>query len=77
MKPIQVMMDEDLLSELDQAEEVRREGRSAVIRRALEQYLRRRRNLLIRERYQRAYGADPGLGPEYSGWEEEGVWPEE
>jgi len=77
MKPVQVMLDERLLEELDATEEVAREGRSAVLRRALEDYLRRRRLVTIRERYERAYGAEPGLGEDFVGWTEEGTWPEE
>lgn len=70
------MLDERLLEELDATEEVTREGRSAVLRRALEEYLRRRRLLTIRERYEQAYGCEPGLGDEFAGWAEEGAWPD-
>lgn len=78
MKPIQVMFDELLLQELDATEEVKREGRSAVLRRAVADYLLRRRRKEIREGYRRAYEAsESGLGPEFAGWEEEGVWPAE
>lgn len=76
MKAIQVMMDEGLLEELDATEEVAREGRSAVLRRAIEDWLRRRRRLVIRERYEAAYRGDAGLGEEYAGWAEEGTWPD-
>jgi hypothetical protein len=76
MKPIQVMMDEGLLARLDATAEVEREGRSAVLRRAVEEYLERRRRFEIAERYRRAYGADPGLDPTFEGWEDEGAWPE-
>lgn len=77
MKAIQVMMDERLLKRLDADPEVQRTGRSAVIRRAIANYLRRRRESRISDAYARAYGdADDGLGPQFSGWTEEGVWPE-
>jgi len=75
MKPVQVMLDEALLERLDATEEVRRDGRSAVVRRALADYLRRRRSMEIRERYERAYATEDGLGEELAGWEEEGAWP--
>lgn len=75
MKAIQITIDEDLLARLDADEEVRREGRSAVLRRAANEYLRKRRRRAIAEQYARAYGASPGLGEEFGGWEEEGVWP--
>jgi metal-responsive CopG/Arc/MetJ family transcriptional regulator len=76
MKAIQITMDEELLAELDASEEVRREGRSAVLRKAAAEYLARRRANEIAEAYARAYGETPGLGEEFSGWEKEGRWPE-
>jgi metal-responsive CopG/Arc/MetJ family transcriptional regulator len=77
MKAIQIMLDEKLLQELDATEEVQREGRSAVLRRALGEYLSRRRKQQIRERYRRAYASDEGLAPEFDGWANEGTWPDE
>lgn len=77
MKAVQVMMDERLLNRLDATDEVRQEGRSAVLRRAVEAYLRRREHASISARYQAAYLADSGLGKELAGWEEQGVWPDE
>lgn len=70
-------MDEELLRALDATEEVRQEGRSAVLRLAVAEYLRRRRRLGIRERYRHAYGDDGGLGTDFAGWEDQGVWPDE
>ncbi len=76
MKAIQITLDEDLLARLDADEEVRRDGRSAVFRRAAAEYLRERRKRAIADQYARAYRQKPGLGAEFSGWEEEGAWPE-
>jgi len=76
MKPIQVMFDEQLLARLDATSEVKKNGRSAVLRRAAEEYLRRRRRYSISERYKKAYGDSNGLGEEYAGWEEQGEWPD-
>jgi len=75
MKPIQITLDERLLARLDADSEVRRHGRSAVLRRAAEEYLHRRRKQTIASQYAKAYGAEPGLGAEFSGWEDEGSWP--
>ncbi|MGH9339515.1 MAG: hypothetical protein ACRD1R_07985 [Acidobacteriota bacterium] len=77
MKPVQIMMDERLLAELDGREEVRKFGRSAVFRRVLQDYLRRRQKEDLNDQYRRAYGDSPGLGSEFTGWEEEGEWPKE
>jgi metal-responsive CopG/Arc/MetJ family transcriptional regulator len=77
MKPIQLMIDPVLLADLDATEEVRREGRSAVLRRAVSEYLERRRRYEVRDRYREAYGSRPGLGTEYEGWQDQGSWPEE
>lgn len=78
MKPVQVMFDEELLTELDETEEVRKSGRSAVFRRLAREFLHRDRQRHIDAGYDRAYAgvADP-LGAEFEGWEEEGVWPPE
>ena len=76
MKPIQIMMDEDLLRRLDRDAEVRRAGRSAVLRRAAGEYLRRSSARRIAAAYRRAYGAGSGLGTDFAGWEDEGAWPE-
>ncbi len=75
MKAVQVMFDETLLARLDASPEVKRDGRSAVLRRAVAAYLRRRRRDEIAETYQRAYGEGRGLDEEWSGWEDSGSWP--
>ncbi len=77
MKTIQITIDEPLLTRLDASEEVRRTGRSAVLRRALSDYLDRQRRAAIAKQYRQAYGADPGLGGEFEGWEDQGAWPTE
>jgi metal-responsive CopG/Arc/MetJ family transcriptional regulator len=76
VKSIQVMFDESLLERLDADAEVKRDGRSAVLRRAAAAYLRSRRAQATREAYARAYGKGEGLGTEFAGWTDEGTWPE-
>ena len=75
MKPIQILIDEPLLRRLDADEDVRRLGRSEVLRRAADEYLRRRRSLRVTDAYRQAYGNKKGLSEEFAGWENEGSWP--
>lgn len=76
MKAIQITIDEGLLARLDADPEVKRLGRSAVFRRAVEAYLSRMRRSTITDAYRRAYGTPPAAGDELDGWDNEGVWPE-
>ncbi|PYS16507.1 MAG: hypothetical protein DMG17_12270 [Acidobacteria bacterium] len=77
MKTIQITIDEALLAKLDADEETKRNGRSAVLRRAAAEYLNRRRRQTIAESYRRGYASGSGIGKEFEGWEREGQWPEE
>jgi hypothetical protein len=47
-----------------------------VLRRAAVEYLRRRRKRTVADQYRSAYGAEPGLGQDFDGWQDEGSWPE-
>lgn len=75
MKAIQVSFDERLLLKLDADEEVRRDGRSAVLRRAVELYLAHRRERRVAAAYRSAYGGS-GADSDLAGWEDEGIWPD-
>ena len=77
MRPVQLMFDERLLAKLDADEDVRKVGRSAVLRRIVNDYLRGKNESLIDTRYRKGYADGKGLGPDFDGWEEEGVWPTE
>jgi metal-responsive CopG/Arc/MetJ family transcriptional regulator len=76
MKAIQISFDERLLARLDGDEEVKRDGRSAVLRRAVAQYLERKRRRAIADAYRRGYGKHPAEA-EFGAWAEEAAWPEE
>ena len=76
MKAIQITVDARLLARLDADPEVKRSGRSALFRRAVEDYLRRRRRRDIADAYRAAYGSKIGLSREWEGWDKEGAWPE-
>jgi hypothetical protein len=75
MKAVQVLL--ELLRDLGRDAEVKRDGRSAVLRRAAAEYLRKKRRAGIREAYERAYGRAKTGADDFAGWTEEGSWPED
>ena len=75
MKAIQIMIDDETLARLDADAGVQREGRSAVLRRAANEYLHRQECQRIAAQYREAYSGKPGLGEKFTGWEYEGAWP--
>jgi len=76
MKPVQVMFDESLLAELDADVEVRRDGRSAILRRAARAWLQRKRVAEVSRAYKLAYGGDTSIASELEDWDEQGTWPD-
>lgn len=72
MPRVQVILGEELLERLDATPEVKKYGRSAVLRRATEEYLHRRSSHEIAERYAAAYGQASDIHKEFAGWEDEG-----
>ena len=77
MKAIQITVDEKLLRELDALEEVARDGRSAVFRRAAAEYLRRRRDEEIAAQYEKGYRAFPQQPGEFDIPDDARTWPED
>jgi metal-responsive CopG/Arc/MetJ family transcriptional regulator len=77
MKPVRFMMDETLLARLDRTGEVQRDGRSAVIRRAVDAWLAGDREREIEAQYTRAHETGTALGEGWEGWETQGEWPDE
>lgn len=77
MKPVQILMDDELLAALDADSEVRRVGRSKVLRRLAERYLEQRRQAEIDARYAGGYGDGARVAEELDGWTEAGTWPDE
>ena len=71
MKAIQITLDDRLLETLDRDEEVQRDGRSAVIRRAVTDYLRTKHREAIAAAYQRGYGKHPA-DSDFDGWADQG-----
>ena len=72
MKAIQVTFDEALLERLDRQSAVRERGRSAVLREATVEYLRRQEAVEIAARYQAGYRDAATLEDDLGGWASEG-----
>ncbi len=79
MKAVQINFSKDLLARLDADEVVRELGRSEVVRRIAEAWLRRRESQKIDEEMIRGYGPDfPPIEEELEGWVEAAApWPDE
>jgi metal-responsive CopG/Arc/MetJ family transcriptional regulator len=77
METIQIVLDAKLLKDADMAAKRQGLNRSALIRQALQEHLRRLRVLDLEERDRRGYQAQPQRIEEYRAWEEAAAWPEE
>ena len=77
MKACQVTFDEALLKRLDRHPAVRERGRSAVLREAAVEYLKRRDDEEIARRYRAGYCDTSALDDELAGWAVEGSWPDD
>ena len=67
-KAVQVTFDETMLRRLDRDPEVKRHGRSALIRKAVDEYLQRGSREAIRSAYRRGYGEAPATKDEVRPW---------
>lgn len=77
-RSVQISLDEELLEEIDRRPETKRKGRSAVIRRALYEYLRRQREQEIDRSYEEAYdGKADEIYTEFAELLGSQTWPEE
>jgi metal-responsive CopG/Arc/MetJ family transcriptional regulator len=77
METIQVVLDTKLLKAADSAAKRRKLNRSALIRQALQEHLKRLQLLDLEERDRRGYQARPQRIEEYRPFEEIAAWPEE
>ena len=72
---IQIVLEPDLLHEADQRAKAEKINRSALIRRALHDHLKRLRTLEMEDRERKAYQAQPQRADEVISWED-AAWPE-
>jgi metal-responsive CopG/Arc/MetJ family transcriptional regulator len=77
METVQIVIDKDLLRAADQAARRTKRNRSALIRDALREHLRRLRVRDAEECDRVGYGRKPQGGKESLTWEPEAVWPAE
>lgn len=77
VETIQVVLGEKLLKAADIAAKRAKVNRSALIRQALEEHLKRMQVRDLEERDRRGYQAKPQKKEEYVSWEHAAVWPED
>jgi metal-responsive CopG/Arc/MetJ family transcriptional regulator len=77
MNTIQVVLDSKLLRAADRAARRQKLNRSALIRQALEQYLKRLHMTELEERDRRGYEAQPQRIEELRVWEDAAAWPDD
>ncbi|HXF14158.1 MAG TPA: ribbon-helix-helix protein, CopG family [Terriglobales bacterium] len=77
METIQIVLDKKLLQATDRAARQRKRNRSALVRDALREHLRRLEVLAREERDRQGYAKRPQGSDESSIWEAEAAWPAE
>ena len=77
METIQVVLDSKLLKAANAAAKRQKVNRSALIRDALREHLKRLRQLSLVEQDRRGYEAQPQQEEEYLIWAENAAWPED
>jgi metal-responsive CopG/Arc/MetJ family transcriptional regulator len=77
METIQIVLDKSLLRAADRAARSRKQNRSALVRDALREHLRRLETAAKEERDRQGYLKQPQLVDEAIRWEQEAAWPEE
>jgi metal-responsive CopG/Arc/MetJ family transcriptional regulator len=77
METIQIVLDAKLLRAADQAARRTKQNRSALVREALREHLRRLEVRAMEERDRAGYLRLPQQQDETQAWETEAVWPEE
>src|SRR6266404_2488129 len=77
MEIVQIVLDKKLLHAADQAAKRTKRNRSALVRDALREHLRRLELRASEERDRQGYSRQSPADAEARGWESEATWPEE
>ena len=75
MKPVQIVLDDDLLREVDREARRSKSNRSAFVRDALREHLRRQRVRELEARHRAGYERFPAT--EFEVWDRVSAWPDE
>ena len=77
METVQIVLDRKLLQATDRAARRTRQNRSALVREALREHLRRLETCALEERDREGYRTQAAGPGESEGWEAEAAWPPE
>jgi metal-responsive CopG/Arc/MetJ family transcriptional regulator len=77
METVQIVLDKKLLQATDQAARKTKRNRSALVRDALREHLRRLEARALEERDRQGYSVKPDADRESRLWEGEAAWPQE
>ncbi len=77
MEIVQIVLEKKLLEATDQAAKRTKRNRSALVRDALREHLRRLEIRASEERDRQGYARQPQADAETKAWESEAAWPEE
>jgi metal-responsive CopG/Arc/MetJ family transcriptional regulator len=77
MQVVQIVLDKRLLNATDQAARRTKRNRSALVRDALREHLRRLELRASEERDRQGFARQSQADAEAKGWESEAAWPEE
>jgi metal-responsive CopG/Arc/MetJ family transcriptional regulator len=76
MRPIQILMDDELLREIDQVARRRKTDRSKLLRVAARGFLDALRRRELEARHRKGYTSEPTDDGELGLWEAAQAWPE-
>ncbi len=77
METVQIVLEKELLKAADRAAKQTKRNRSALVRDALREHLRRLEVHALEERDRAGYAKRPAAVDESRVWEAEAAWPEE
>jgi metal-responsive CopG/Arc/MetJ family transcriptional regulator len=77
METVQIVLDKSLLQATDQAARRTKQNRSALVREALREHLKRLEVRASEERDRKGYARQPQTHDESRLWEAEAAWPAE